>query len=133
MRDVEGLTILAGVAGNTVLPPLGTIAMYTLEGYQAFEAYNGKSMNEVRKEERLGGDMISANRTAEVGGPMPFLASCCLGPRVGLEMNDGRKVRALEYLRLVPIVGYIPHVMISIEAYNGKTMTEIAKDEGLDE
>ena len=65
------------------------------------------------------------------GGCLPFLGSCCLGPRIGLEMNEGRQVRTLEWLLLVPYVGLFTRLWMSIEAYDGKTMSEIAAEENL--
>ena len=42
----------------------------------------------------------------ETGGIKPFLASCCIGPRVGLEMNEGEKVTTSEKAALIgQIVG----------------------------
>jgi hypothetical protein len=65
------------------------------------------------------------------GGVGPCLASCCIGPRVGLEMNDGRKIRTLEWLTLVPVVNIVTILMQCYEAYQGKTMSEIAAAEKL--
>lgn len=58
------------------------------------------------------------------------LASFCLGPRIGNEI-DYRKIRTLEWLQLVPCVCIYPTIAIPLEAYNGKTMTEIEVKEGL--
>ena len=132
---------------------------------------------------------------AEEGGFVPCLASCCIGPRVGLEMNEGkeiqqsewimlggqliggipvigqiattgtraymaydmgakknglegalasfflgsrvgneldyRKIRTMEWLKLIPCVCIYPAIAIPLQAYNGKTMTEIEVEEGL--
>jgi len=115
------------------------------------------------------------------GGVGPFLASCCLGPRVGLELNEGQQVRTVEWVRLVfspaglvwsgsegwkaagpggclanvcigprvgnelkkrkirtkewlllvPVVNWVSIAMISIEALNGQTMTQIEEEEKL--
>jgi len=115
--------------------------------------------------------------TAKKGGPMPAVASCLLGPRIGLEMNEGssirteewinaflfpiipfealdkngmkgcltsccicpraglelkeRKIRTLEWMQLVPVVGLVTRAIIVAETYQGKTMTEIEKAENL--
>jgi len=58
------------------------------------------------------------------------LASFCLGPRVGNELHY-RKIRTVEWLRLVPCIQIVPALMISFEAFNGKTMSEIEVKEGL--
>ncbi|MFH1283514.1 MAG: hypothetical protein ABII27_07605 [bacterium] len=76
------------------------------------------------------GSCISGIYQGSDNGFGGFLASCCIGPRVG-EQLDQRKIRALEWLYLVPIVNIVPWIMIGIEAYNGKTMTEIGAAEGL--
>lgn len=58
------------------------------------------------------------------------LASYCLGPRVGNELHY-RKIRTLEWLQLVPCVCIYPMIALPLEAYKGKTMTEIEIEEGL--
>ncbi len=58
------------------------------------------------------------------------LASYCLGSRVGYELHY-RKIRTLEWLQLVPCVCIYPMIAIPLEAYHGKTMTEIEIEEGL--
>ena len=75
--------------------------------------------------------LVTSSMAKEKGGCLPFLGSCCLGPRIGLEMNEGKRVRTLEWVRLVPIVGLFAHLWISVEAFQGKTMSEIAKEENL--
>ena len=37
---------------------------------------------------------------AKKGGVMPGLTSCIVGPRVGLEMNEGKSVKMVEWLGL---------------------------------
>ena len=66
-------------------------------------------------------------KTAGVTG---CLASCCLGPRVGQQLNE-RKVRTIEKLRLVPVINLYAWIATGMEAYGGKTMTEIEKAENL--
>ncbi|MFH1897682.1 MAG: hypothetical protein ABH886_05515 [Candidatus Desantisbacteria bacterium] len=58
------------------------------------------------------------------------LTSCCICPRAGLEIKE-RKIRTVELMQLIPFVGFIPRAMIAVEAYQGKTMTEIEKAENL--
>ncbi|MFA4838233.1 MAG: hypothetical protein WC703_01990 [Candidatus Neomarinimicrobiota bacterium] len=113
----------------------------------------------------------------EKGGVKPCLATCLVGPRVGLEMNEGKKietiemvacfvpilravpgyekagvtgavisfflgtrvgaqykernVRMMEWLQLVPCVNIYPGIMQPLEAFQGKTMTEVEQKEGL--
>lgn len=59
-------------------------------------------------------------------GVTGFFASYFLGPRVGLELQE-RKIRKKEWLKFC-IIG---SCLISWEAYQGKTMTEIEVAEGL--
>ena len=66
----------------------------------------------------------------KAAGDKGFLASCCIGPRVGKEFNE-RKIRDREFLYPIPIVNLYPWITIGIEAYQGKTMTEIAEEENL--
>ena len=66
----------------------------------------------------------------KAAGGKGFLASCCLGPRVGKELNE-RKIRSKEWLRLIPVVNLYPWISTGVEAFQGKTMIEIEKDENL--
>ena len=57
------------------------------------------------------------------GGAGPFFASCCIGPRVGLEMNEGKSIKSIEWtafivnLFLAPIGNLI--AAISLGGPNG--------------
>ena len=73
---------------------------------------------------------VSYDYGYKAAGFKGFLASCCLGPRIGKEFNE-RKIRTKEWLRLVPIVKLYAWAAVSMEAYGGKTMTEIAEEENL--
>ncbi len=112
----------------TLIPYVGYVSTILM----AADAAGGKTMNEIRASEGLGGPTVKAVKPAQKGGVVPFLANCCLGPRIGLEMNDGRKVRNMELFQLIPFVGIIPRVLIAAEAGGGKTMTQVAAAEGLD-
>jgi hypothetical protein len=120
IRDIEWI----GFIGGLVFSPLRLA--YTID------PVTGKTMDEVRAKENLGGNPIYAKEPKQKGGFVPFLGACCLGPRVGLELNDGRKVRNMEYLALVPVVQVVPMVLMAVEAYQGKTMAQVAAAEGLD-
>jgi len=67
------------------------------------------------------------------GGFKPFIYSLCLGPRIGLEYNEGRKVRTTESICWLPIFGWALHFINAVDAGKGKTMTEVVAEEGLDE
>lgn len=120
IRQMEWIAFIGGI----VFGPLRLIGV--------IDPTTGKSMNQISAQERLGVPPIYAKAPAQKGGFVTFLASCCIGPRVGLEMNDGRKVRNMELLALVPIVQIVPVVLMAYEAYEGKTMTQIAAAEKLD-
>ena len=66
------------------------------------------------------------------GGPWPFLASCCIGPRGGLQMNEGVAVRDVEQFSWLPVVGWFGYrFYMAWEAGQGKTFSEIAAEEHL--
>ncbi len=73
---------------------------------------------------------VSYDYGYKAAGEKGFLASCCLGLRIGKELNE-RKIRSKEWLVLIPVVNLYPWITTGIEAYQGKTMTEIEKDENL--
>ena len=69
----------------------------------------------------------SANVFADAtkkGGAGPFLASCCIGPRVGLELNEGKPIKGTEWARafgaFVPYVGGII-VLVAVVMQGSKT------------
>ena len=114
-----------GLVGNIVFPQVGSI-------YMAIDPTTGKTMNQVRSAEALGGVAVNATAPKAKGGPLSFLTSCCFGPRVALEANDGRQIRTLEWLRFIPVVNIYPALYLPYEAFAGKTMSEIVAEEGLD-
>jgi len=120
IRQMEWIAFIGGM----IFSPIRLV--------NTIDPVTGKTMDEIRVKENLGGNPINATPPKQKGGIMPFLGACCLGPRVGLEMNDGRKVRTMELLTLVPVVQIVPIVLIAAEAYQGKTMSEIAAKERLD-
>ena len=63
-------------------------------------------------------------------GGKGFLASFCLGPRIGKQLNE-RKIRTKEYLMVIPIIQLYPWITTGLEAFGGRTMTEIAEEENL--
>lgn len=103
---------------------------YIVLGLNAYDGYNGKTMAQVAAKESLGGARVQATAPAKKGGIVPGLVSFCWGPRVGFEMNEGRKMRTMEILAVV--VPVVPTVLIAMEAQSGKTMSQVADEEGLD-
>jgi len=83
-----------------------------------------------------------------------FASSAFIGPRVGMELNE-RKIRLKEWVGLVPVIGVTAHLMMAenpstsmviteaaiaavlsrlwpaIDAFRGRTMTEIDRNEDL--
>lgn len=100
----------------------------------AAQAYQGKTMSEYAKETGIDSRPIPAPSAsgAEKGGIGSCLVACYLGPRVAFERNEGRKIRSKEIWLLIPILNIVAVVLLALEAYNGKTMTQIAREEGLD-
>jgi hypothetical protein len=74
------------------------------------------------------GKPIIALQALDEGGLMGCCLAVTIGPRVGRQYRT-RKVRTMEWLYLLPIP--IARLIIAIEAYQGKTMTEIEEAEGL--
>lgn len=96
------------ISGSTtgILAPIGNV-IYT--GTRAYMAYEMGGKN---------------------NGFEGALAAFCIGPRVGNELHY-RKIRNKEWLLLIPCVNIYPLISIPLEAYHGKTMTEIEIAEGL--
>lgn len=121
IRNMEWMALVA----NAVASPLGTAMLL-------WDPITGESMNSIKQDENLGGPQILAKAPENKGGINSCLIGYCFGPRVALEANDGRKIRTLEWIALVPVVNIVPTVIMLNEAYTGKTMSEIAAEEGLD-
>ena len=98
-----------GVIGILLSQNIDPTGLGILLGTQAYMAYD------------IGG---------RANGMSGFFASCCLGPRIGAELGE-RRIREKELQLLVPCVNISPCISISMEAFQGKTMTEIEVAEGL--
>ncbi|MBU4444051.1 hypothetical protein KJ656_03070 [bacterium] len=101
----EYIALGGSVIGPAVSGNIGTLISMGTKGYMAYDMGNKNGFEGI-------------------------LASFCLGPRIGNEL-DYRKIRTIEWLRLVPCVCIYPAIAIPLQAYNGKTMTEIEVEEGL--
>lgn len=66
--------------------------------------------------------------------PTSGISGCAVsylwGHRVGKEYNNYR-LRTKEWLLCIPCVNIYPCVAITLEAYSGKTFTEVVQEEGL--
>ena len=101
----------------------------------ALQARKGKTMTEWARENELDSRPIPPPKGGDAqvkGGWGTCLVGFCLGPRVAFERNEGRQVRTREILLFVPVVNVVAGVLMGLESYNGKTMSQIAQDEGLD-
>lgn len=102
----------------------------------ALQARKGKTMTEWVRENELDSRPIappkSEDPTTRKGGFTTCLIGFCVGPRVAFERNEGRRLRTREILLFVPVVNVVAGVLMGIESYNGRTMSQIAQDEGLD-
>ncbi|MBI3083142.1 MAG: hypothetical protein HYY90_02085 [Candidatus Omnitrophica bacterium] len=66
------------------------------------------------------------------GGPWPFLLTIFIGNRVGLEWNDGRNARGIEYVRGLPYVGWAMVPIFCVETFSEKSMQQVANKTGID-
>jgi len=69
----------------------------------------------------------------EPGGFTPFILGMIVGPRIGLEWNDGRNVRTIEVLRALPYAGNLVGLFLCVEALSGYRMTSVAGETGIDD
>jgi len=55
----------------------------------------------------------------KIGGIEPCLASCCIGPRVGLEMNEGQEIYSSEWIgfagSFIPVVGFFARAYMAAD------------------
>lgn len=121
---VSSLEVLTLVGDGVILPMLG-LPLPLFQSVMVGQAGLGSSMDSADM-----GKPIEVQGEFKKGGCTPFLASCCIGPRVGYELNDGRQVRNIEWLSM--IVPVIPRLYMMYEAFDGKTMSEVATAERLD-
>lgn len=98
------------------------------------QAYQGKTMTEWARDAEIDSRPIPPPKgdSIQPGGAAACFIGFCLGPRPAMERNEGRRLRTKEILLFVPIVNIVMAVVMGLESYNGKTMTQIAQDEGLD-
>jgi len=66
------------------------------------------------------------------GGWGPFLAGVFIGPRVGYSVNEGRGIRGIEYVRVIPLFGLIAEIQDGFAAFKGRTANLAAWDADLD-
>ncbi len=66
------------------------------------------------------------------GGCAPLLATCCFGPRVGLEMNEGTRLRTVEQQYLPYTPGHYAYISDALWGpFTGETMNDIRDREKL--
>lgn len=100
----------------------------------AVQAYQGLTMTEWARDSAIDSRPIPPPKGSSIapGGAAACFIGFCLGPRPAFERNEGRRLRTKEVLLFVPVVNIVMAVVMALESYNGKTMTQIAQDEGLD-
>ena len=100
----------------------------------AVQAYQGTTMTDWARENAIDSRPIPPAKGSSIlpGGASACFIGFCLGPRPAFERNEGRRLRTKEILLFVPVVNIIMATVMALESYNGKTMTQIAQDEGLD-
>ncbi len=106
-RDIETSEWI--MLGGTLISAAPVVGQIAATGTRAYNAY-----------------VMGAKKNGLEGG----LASFFLGSRIGNEL-DTRKIRTKEWLQLVPCVCIYPMITIPLEAFSGKTMTDIEVEEGL--
>lgn len=62
----------------------------------------------------------------------PFLLELLSGNRVGMEYNEGRTVRAPEYIRGIPYLGWAMLPYFCYESLTKETMQQVANKSGID-
>jgi hypothetical protein len=65
-------------------------------------------------------------------GPFSQMLTIFIGNRVGLEWNDGRGVRKIEYVRGLPYVGWAMVPIFCFETFSEKSMQQVANRERID-
>ena len=116
-----------------LLTPGLVIAAETEETVQGDDS--SSSASEIRREAEMDiiDEKFDEKELLKRGGFRPCVYSLCLGPRIGLEYNEGRKARSSEKICLIPFFGWAWHIMNAYDAYKGKGMSEVVAEEGLDE
>lgn len=114
---VFGGNILGSVLAQTVIPPV-------------YEFDSDGQTGKVSVSLPLGNFIAGFDAYGKSNSFMGFLAGFLWGRRVGAEINT-TKVRTMEILTCIPIVNLYPCIALPLEAYNGKTMTQVIEDENL--
>jgi hypothetical protein len=113
---VVGGNLLGGAIGS-VLPPV-------------YESTDGNVTMKVSISLPLGRIYAGFDAYQKSKSAKGFCAGVLWGRRVGAEINT-TKVRTLEILECVPVVCIYPCIALPMEAYNGKTMSQVIQEEGL--
>ena len=66
------------------------------------------------------------------GGFGAFMTGVFIGRRVGYGLNEGRRIRGVEYLNFVPLLHLIPQLEGGLAAYSGRTANLAAWNEDRD-
>ncbi len=126
-------TLQAQAAEGGIGPMLGSCCLGPRIGLEMNEGQEIEIMEVLPLIPYAGGVFrlwLSYDYGYKAAGGKGFLASCCIGPRVGKQFNE-RKLRSIEKLYPIPIVNLYPWIVIGLEALDGKTMEQIEQEENL--
>jgi hypothetical protein len=112
---VFGSTIAGSLISSFVLPPV-----YTSKDSAVKVSYSLP----------LGSIISGIDAFGKSRSMKGFCAGFLWGRRVGAEINT-TKIRTKEILKCIPIVNLYPCIAIPLEAYNGKTMSQVIEEENL--
>jgi len=73
--------------------------------------------------------VIPASAAQQRGGLMGGLVGCCFGIRTAGDYNDGKDISVREWLRIVPIVGFVVAILDTVDGYHGVTRSELHASE----
>ena len=119
--------------GKPVKPIPWALRAALREGYMTRPGYESglrgllKHLEQRLQEEHTGKPLRRGR-----GGISPFLACIFVGSRVGYHLNEGRRIRGIEYYRVVPVLNLIADFEGGLAAYRGRTGNLAAWDSDRD-
>lgn len=97
--------------------------------------YKGETMKKLMAIMMVGAMMLTAasvqaEQATGRGGVMGFVAGCCFGIRAGSDYNSGKEVHWREWVRIVPIAGFVCAIWDGVDGANGVTRAQYAEQYG---
>lgn len=114
---IFGANIVGGAIQSAVVPPL-------------YESESDGVKSTVSVTVPIGSLIAGIDAYNKSQSAKGFCAGALWGRRVGAEINN-TKVRTKEILLCIPIVNLYPCIALPLEAYNGKTMSQVIEEENL--